>query len=242
MIGWRSGRNRPTGCPGTHRSTRCWTGSDAPFAKWFCRRQAQTSPTTGVDRHVEAGNGDRVAIRWEGEPGDSRELTYADLLAEVSKAANAADRSWTGGGRSGGDLHADGGPRRSWRCWRARAWVCCIPWCSPASRQRRWRLASRMPRPSWSSPPTGSTGAGQAVSLKEAVDEAVAAVGPAEKKKTRSSTFLCGAAHRKLTRRGPTGATCGGTIPSRRHRPHTRRRRFDSEHPLFSAVHVGYHR
>ena len=42
-----------------------------------------------VDRHVEAGNGDRVAIHFEGEPGDSRALTYNDLLAEVSNAANA---------------------------------------------------------------------------------------------------------------------------------------------------------
>ncbi len=43
-----------------------------------------------VDRHVEAGNGDRVAIHWEGEPvGDARSLTYSDLLAEVSRAANA---------------------------------------------------------------------------------------------------------------------------------------------------------
>ena len=43
-----------------------------------------------VDRHVEAGNGDRVAIHWEGEPdGDTRTLTYADLQREVSQAANA---------------------------------------------------------------------------------------------------------------------------------------------------------
>src|SRR5699024_3185868 len=42
-----------------------------------------------VDRHVEAGNGDRVAIYFEGEPGDSATLTYADLQREVSKAANA---------------------------------------------------------------------------------------------------------------------------------------------------------
>ncbi len=42
-----------------------------------------------VDRHVEAGNGDRVAIHFEGEPGDSRSITYAELKDEVSKAANA---------------------------------------------------------------------------------------------------------------------------------------------------------
>src|ERR1700754_4119904 len=62
--------------------------SDAPFAKWFVGGKLNVAYNC-VDRHVEAGNGDRVAIKWEGEPGDSRELTYADLLAEVSKAANA---------------------------------------------------------------------------------------------------------------------------------------------------------
>ncbi len=62
--------------------------SEAPFAKWFVGGKLNVAYNC-VDRHVEAGNGDRVAIRWEGDPGDSRELTYADLLAEVSKAANA---------------------------------------------------------------------------------------------------------------------------------------------------------
>ena len=37
-----------------------------------------------LDRHVAAGRGDKVAIHWEGEPGDTRTLTYAELLAEVS--------------------------------------------------------------------------------------------------------------------------------------------------------------
>jgi len=63
--------------------------SDAPFAKWFGDGRLNVAYNC-VDRHVEAGNGDRVAIHWEGEPvGDSRTITYAELLAEVSKAANA---------------------------------------------------------------------------------------------------------------------------------------------------------
>ena len=62
--------------------------SEAPFAKWFVGGKLNVAYNC-VDRHVEAGNGDRVAIRWEGEPGDSRDITYAELLAEVSKAANA---------------------------------------------------------------------------------------------------------------------------------------------------------
>jgi acetyl-CoA synthetase len=63
--------------------------AEAPFAKWFVGGKLNVAYNC-VDRHVEAGNGDRVAIRWEGEPkDDSREITYSELLAEVSKAANA---------------------------------------------------------------------------------------------------------------------------------------------------------
>ncbi|OBJ47188.1 acetate--CoA ligase [Mycobacterium sp. 1423905.2] len=63
--------------------------SDPPFAKWFVGGQLNVAYNC-VDRHVEAGHGDRVAIYWEGEPADDRRtLTYADLLTEVSKAANA---------------------------------------------------------------------------------------------------------------------------------------------------------
>ncbi len=63
--------------------------SKAPFAEWFVGGELNVSVNC-VDRHVEAGNGGRVAFHWEGEPdGDRRTLTYADLLVEVSKAANA---------------------------------------------------------------------------------------------------------------------------------------------------------
>ncbi len=62
--------------------------SDAPFAKWFVGGKLNVAYNC-VDRHVEAGNGDRVAIHWEGEPvGDARSITYAQLKDEVSKAAN----------------------------------------------------------------------------------------------------------------------------------------------------------
>src|SRR5215470_15402247 len=56
--------------------------SEAPFAKWFVGGKLNVAYNC-VDRHVEAGHGDRVAIYWEGEPGDSRTLTYADLQREV---------------------------------------------------------------------------------------------------------------------------------------------------------------
>jgi acetyl-CoA synthetase len=62
--------------------------SNAPFAKWFADGKLNVAYNC-VDRHVEAGHGDRVAIHWEGESGDSRSLTYSDLQAEVCKAANA---------------------------------------------------------------------------------------------------------------------------------------------------------
>jgi acetyl-CoA synthetase len=63
--------------------------SNAPFAKWFVGGKLNVAYNC-VDRHVEAGHGDRVAIHWEGEPvGDSRDITYADLQVDVCKAANA---------------------------------------------------------------------------------------------------------------------------------------------------------
>lgn len=63
--------------------------SDPPFAKWFVGGTLNASVNC-VDRHVAAGNGDKVAIHWVGEPeGDTRDLTYAELKDEVSRAANA---------------------------------------------------------------------------------------------------------------------------------------------------------
>ncbi|CAN5287757.1 acetate--CoA ligase [soil metagenome] len=61
--------------------------SNAPFAQWFADGELNVAYNC-LDRHVEAGNGDRVAIHWEGEPGDSRSITYAELTAEVKRAAN----------------------------------------------------------------------------------------------------------------------------------------------------------
>jgi len=62
---------------------------NAPFAKWFVGGELNVAYNC-VDRHVEAGHGDKVAYYWEGEPeGDSRVITYAELKDEVCKAANA---------------------------------------------------------------------------------------------------------------------------------------------------------
>ena len=59
-----------------------------PFAKWFVGGKLNVSFNC-VDRHVDAGIGDRVALYWEGEPGDSRTITYAQLRDLVAQAANA---------------------------------------------------------------------------------------------------------------------------------------------------------
>ncbi|MDQ2724440.1 MAG: acetate--CoA ligase [Actinomycetota bacterium] len=60
---------------------------ESPFAKWFVGGKLNVSVNC-VDRHVEAGHGDRVAYHFEGEPGDTRTITYADLLADVERFAN----------------------------------------------------------------------------------------------------------------------------------------------------------
>ena len=63
--------------------------SNPPFAKWFVGGTINAAVNC-VDRHVEAGRGDKVALHWVGEPeDDTRDLTYADLKDEVCKAANA---------------------------------------------------------------------------------------------------------------------------------------------------------
>jgi acetyl-CoA synthetase len=63
--------------------------SEAPFARWFTGGTLNVAYNC-LDRHVQAGYGDRVAIHWEGERvGDSRTITYSDLQAEVCKTANA---------------------------------------------------------------------------------------------------------------------------------------------------------
>jgi len=62
--------------------------SDPPFFKWFSDGKLNVSHNC-LDRHVEAGNGDRVAFHWRGEEGEEEDVTYADLLRDVKKFANA---------------------------------------------------------------------------------------------------------------------------------------------------------
>jgi acetyl-CoA synthetase len=60
---------------------------ELPYARWFVGGKLNVAENC-LDRHVAAGHGDRVAIHWEGEPGDTRAVTYAELLDEVQRFAN----------------------------------------------------------------------------------------------------------------------------------------------------------
>src|SRR5215210_1117689 len=62
--------------------------SDPPFYKWFTGGKLNVAHNC-VDRHVDAGNGDRVAFHWYGEEGETRDVTYSDLCRDVQKFANA---------------------------------------------------------------------------------------------------------------------------------------------------------
>jgi acetyl-CoA synthetase len=61
---------------------------DSPFAKWFVGGKINAT-VNALDRHVAEGNGARIAFHFEGEPGDTQTISYAQLLSDVSKAANA---------------------------------------------------------------------------------------------------------------------------------------------------------
>ncbi|PPF29152.1 acetate--CoA ligase [Rathayibacter tritici] len=67
--------------------TRTLDWSAPPFARWFDDGELNVAYNC-LDRHVLAGHGDRVALHWEGEPGDSRSISYAELTADVKRAAN----------------------------------------------------------------------------------------------------------------------------------------------------------
>ncbi|MSX02341.1 MAG: AMP-binding protein, partial [Actinobacteria bacterium] len=70
------------------RWTKPLNDSNPPFYKWFEGGKLNVSYNC-VDRHVEAGNGNRVAFHWNGEEGGQRTITYSDLLDQAQRAANA---------------------------------------------------------------------------------------------------------------------------------------------------------
>ena len=71
--------------------------SDAPFCKWFADGELNVSANC-LDRHVEAGLGERVAFHWRGEEGEQRAITYAELLADTQRFANALREHGVGKG------------------------------------------------------------------------------------------------------------------------------------------------
>jgi acetyl-CoA synthetase len=77
--------------------TRVLDWSNPPFATWFGDGELNVAENC-LDRHVEAGHGDRVALLWEGEPGDSRAVTYAELTDEVKRLANVLEGLGIGAG------------------------------------------------------------------------------------------------------------------------------------------------
>ncbi|QEN16359.1 acetate--CoA ligase [Mycolicibacterium sp. ELW1] len=203
--------------------------SDAPFAKWFVGGKLNVAYNC-VDRHVEAGNGDRVAIHWEGEPvGDSRVLTYAQLKDEVCKAANAL----TDLGLAAGDRVAIYMPMvpeaivAMLACARLGVMhsVVFAGFSAAALRARVEDAEAKVVITT-----DGQYRRGKAVSLKEAVDEAVRGLTDAENGPVQ---------HVLVVRR--TGIDIGWTenrdqwwhevvdSASTEHTPAA----FDSEHPLF---------
>ena len=200
--------------------------SDPPFAKWFVGGELNVAYNC-LDRHVEAGNGDRVAIHFEGEPGDTRTITYAELQREVARAANALDRARRRQGRPRRDLPADD-PRGRRRDARLRpASAPRTPWSSAASPPRPCAPGSTTPRPSSSSPPTAATAAASPSPLKPAVDEALS-----KRPTPRSSTCSsCAAPDRRRLERGPRPLVARRRRRGERHT--TRPQPHDAEHPLF---------
>ena len=80
--------------------------SNPPFYEWFADGRLNASANC-LDRHVEAGLGDRVAYHWRGEEGEERDVTYAELLADVQRFANALRELRDREGRRGRHLPAD---------------------------------------------------------------------------------------------------------------------------------------
>jgi acetyl-CoA synthetase len=203
--------------------------SEAPFAKWFVGGKLNVAYNC-VDRHVEAGNGDRVAILWEGEPvGDSRTLTYSELKDEVCKAANALTEL----GLTAGDRVAIYMPMlpeaivAMLACARLGVLhsVVFAGFSAAALKARIEDAEAKLVITS-----DGQFRRGSAVSLKESVDEAVSADGTANKSPVE---------HVLVVRRTGTDTpwTEGRDLwwhdtvdaASTEHTPEA----FDSEHPLF---------
>ena len=119
--------------------------SNPPFAKWFVGGKLNVSHNC-LDRHVDAGRGDRVAFHWRGEEGEERDVTYAELLADVQRFANALKDRGIGRRRRRRDLPADDPARSRSRCSPARASARSTTSSSAASPRSPCGSAWRSPR------------------------------------------------------------------------------------------------
>ena len=162
-----SGRRRPRIAKGSgpvgpssstgRRNGTAFSNGIAPNAKWFVGGKLNASYNC-LDRHLET-RGDKLALIWEGEPGEIRRVTYRELHAEVSKFANALKSLGIGSGdrvaiylphdRRGGRGHARLRAHRRRALGRLRRLL----------RGRAERPHSRPARPSWSSPPPAAIAA-----------------------------------------------------------------------------------
>ena len=178
----RRGRRRLPGLLGPAGGRRCSTGrrsgtpsasGTCPFAKWFVGGKLNVADNC-LDRHVEAGRGDKVAFHWEGEPGDTRTITYAELLAEVQRFANVLKALGVERGRPGQHLPADDPRGCRSPCWPAPASAPphCVVFGGFSSDGAR-RPHQRRARPRCSSPPTAATGGARSFPLKPNADVAV---------------------------------------------------------------------
>ena len=196
-----------------------------PFAKWFVGGKLNVAVNC-VDRHVDAGHGDRVALHWVGEPeDDTRDITYAELQAPGLQAANALERArrqrrrprlhLPADGARGGHLDARLRPHRRRPHGRVRRLL----------RRRRWSTGSPTPRPRSSSPPTAATAAApRARSSRPSTRRSSAA--------RRSRTSSSSSAPSR-TSSGSRAATCGGTTSSTAQPEEHEAQAFDAEQPLF---------
>ncbi len=198
--------------------------SDAPFAKWFVGGKLNVAYNC-VDRHVEAGHGDQVAYHWEGEPGDTRTITYAELKDEVCKAANALIEL----GVQAGDRVAIYLPMIPETVI---AMLACARLGRAAHRGVRRVLLHRAVGPHPRLRRAGRHHRRRRLPARRAVG-AQAGGGRGAAEVPGRAIGARGAAHRAGRRRGPRAATCGGTTSSTKQSTEHACESFDAEHPLY---------
>ncbi len=93
-----------------------------PFARWFVGGKINASYNC-VDRHLTTHRKNKVAILWEGEPGDQRQISYQELHRLVCRFANVLKARGPEGRRPRHHLHGRWFRNCQWRCWPARGWA-----------------------------------------------------------------------------------------------------------------------